>query len=128
MAGKTIEGSQAVDHKVSLGSLLDQFLYVLAGGDVISEVHQGDRVVKVLFNRLELRGGRTLEILVADAEVNGCAIAQLLTAAGKNLLKHRFGLVEFVLLQGAQSGFVVLQSLGCARIVRQGRFFWISLL
>ncbi len=57
-------------------------------------------------------------MLVADAEMNGGAVDQLLAGTGQHLLKMRLRLVELVLLHGAQAGFIALQGLGDAGIVR----------
>src|SRR5271165_1025668 len=82
----------------------------------------------MLFHALELLRGRALEVLVTDAEMHRCPVGEFLAGAGEHFLKQRFRLVELVLLQGAKSGFVILQGLGDAGIVRDSRFLGVSLL
>src|SRR6267154_949289 len=67
-------------------------------------------------------------MLVADAEMDGSPVGQLFAGTGKHLLEQWFRLLKLVLLQGPQSGFVVLQSLRDARILRDSCFFGGSLL
>ena len=65
-------------------------------------------------------------MLVADAEMNGGAVGQFLAGPGEHLLEKRLRLVELVLLHGAQSSFVVLQSLRVARIFRDAAFLGLA--
>jgi hypothetical protein len=57
-------------------------------------------------------------MLIANAEMDGSAVAQLLAAPRQHFLKQWFGLVELVLLEGAQPGFIVLKGLRGAWVVR----------
>src|SRR5579863_449010 len=82
----------------------------------------------MLLDAFELSRGRALEVLVADAEMDRGPVRQLSTGSGEHLLKQRFRLFEFVLLQGAQSSLITLQSLSEARIFRNRLFLGGSLL
>ena len=95
---------------------------MLAGGHVVANVHQRNGVVEVLFGSLELRGRGPFQMLVADVEMNVGAVGQFFAGAANHFLKMRLGLVELVLLHGAQSRFVALQRLRVMRIFRHGLF------
>ena len=118
VTGKTVERGQAIDDKIRLWRLLEQFFNVLAGGDVISDIHERDGEIVVFFHAFELLRGRALEVLVASAEMDGGPVGQFLAGAGEHFLKQRFRLLELVFLQSAQSGFVILQGLSDAGVVR----------
>ena len=95
---------------------------MLAGGDVVADIHQRNGVVKVLLWGLELRGHGPFQMLVADVEMDVGAVDQFLDGPGDHFLEMRLGLVEFVLLHGAESSFVALQRLRVTRIFRHGLF------
>ena len=61
-------------------------------------------------------------MLVAYAEMNVGAVGQFLAGPSNDLLKLGLRLVEFVLLHGAQSGFITLQRLRITWIFRHGLF------
>src|SRR5579864_7430412 len=103
MTGKTVERRNAVHDIVGLRSLLVQLVEMLARRHVVANIHQRDCVVEVLFRRLELCGRSPFQMLSTGAEMNVSAISQFLAWSGDDLLKMRFGLVEFVLLHGAQA-------------------------
>ena len=50
----------------------------------------------------------------------GRPVGQLLAGPGEHFLEEWFRLLELVFLQSAQPGLVILQSLGDARVVRDG--------
>src|ERR1700722_20700207 len=89
---------------------------MFAGTDVVAHIHQGNSVIVVLFGVLEL-SYRALGLLVACIQVNGSSVCKLLAGARENLLQVGFRLVEFVLLHGAQTRYIVLHSLCKTRIV-----------
>src|ERR1700674_2353044 len=120
--GKTVQRSQAVDHIIGLGILLEQLFEMFAGGDIVADIHQRDGIIEMLLGRLELRGRSTIQVLVADAEMNVGPVDQLFAGAGDDLLKMRLRLVKFMFLHGAQTGFVALQRLRVTRIFRHGLF------
>src|SRR6202035_5596142 len=128
VSGEAIESGKAVGDEIGFWRLLQQLVDMFAGGNVIPDVHERDSVIIVLFDALELRGGRALEVLVADAEMNGGAVRELFAGAGKHLLKQWLCLFELMFLQSAQPGFVILQRLRDPRILGDGCFFWGSLL
>jgi hypothetical protein len=117
---ETVERGQAIDDEISLRRLLEELFNVLAGGDVVADVHKRHSVVVVLFHAFELLAGRALEVLVAYAEMNGSPVRELPAGAREYLLEQRFRLLKLVFLQGTQPGFIVLQGLGDARVVRDG--------
>src|SRR5258706_3552296 len=67
-------------------------------------------------------------MLVADAEMDGSPVGQLFAGTGKHLLEQWFRLLEFVFLQGPQSGFVILQRLCDSRVLGDGCLLGGSLL
>ena len=75
--GKAIKRRQSVDNEVRLGRLLYQFIHVLAGSHIISHIHERDGIIEMLFNGFELLRRRTVQVLIADAEMDRGAIAQL---------------------------------------------------
>src|SRR5215469_1764246 len=87
MTRQTIQRGQPVCDVVRFGVLLEQLIEMLAGGDVITNVHERDCVVEVLFRRFELGCRGSIEMLTANAEMNGCAVGQLLAGSGKHLLE-----------------------------------------
>ena len=94
---------------------------MLAGLDVIADVHQRDRVVEMLLGRLELVR-HLVEVLVARVHVDIGAIGQFLAGTAEDLLKVRLGLVKLVFLHRAQTSLVVLDSLRDPRIIGHGLF------
>jgi len=84
-ARQAIQSSQSIDDKIGFGVLLDQFLEVFAGGDVIADIHQGNRVVKVLFEGFELVGC-PLHMLVAGIQMGAGAIGQFEAGTSEYLL------------------------------------------
>jgi hypothetical protein len=54
-------------------------------------------------------GSAALELLVAGVHVDPSAVREFAVRTRDYLLQKRFGLVVFVLLHGAQAGFVRLQ-------------------
>src|SRR5438876_6386445 len=99
---------------------------MLASRDVISNVHQGNRVVEMLFGAFELIASSAVEVLVAGIEMNAGAVSQFSIRATDEFLEVRFRLLKLVLLHGAQTDFIALDGLGILRIVPQrllrGRF------
>src|SRR5216683_6179421 len=99
---------------------------MLASRDVVSNVHQGNRVVKMLFSAFELIASSAVEMLVAGIEMNAGTVSQFSIRAADEFLEVRFRLLKLVLLHGAQTDFIALDSLGILRIVRRrllrGRF------
>ena len=55
-------------------------------------------------------------MLVAGIEVNRDPVRQFLAGAGHGFLQKAFGFVKLALLQGAESGLIVLHSLCKTRI------------
>src|ERR1700716_1380661 len=93
---------------------------MLPSSDVVTHIHERDSIVEMLFSTLELIGRRTLNMLVAGIEMKGGAVGKFLDGTANDLLKMRLRLIGLVLLHGAQSGFVTLQSLRITRVIRQG--------
>src|SRR5438270_13822729 len=93
---------------------------MLAGSHVITNIHERDSEIEVLFGGLKLRGYRAFQMLVADIEMNVGAVDQFLDWSGDHLLKVRLRLVEFVLLHGAEPGLIALQRLRVTGIIRDG--------
>src|ERR1700686_688267 len=99
---------------------------MLASRDVISNVHQGNRVVEMLFGAFELIARSAVEVLVAGIEMNAGTVSQFSIRAADEFLEVRLRLLKLVLLHGAQTDFIALDGLGILRIVRRrllrGRF------
>src|SRR5579864_862288 len=120
MAGQAIQRCQAIDDVVRLSILLQQFVEMLSGGDVIAQVHERNGIVIVLLGGLELCRRGPLQMLIAGVEVHVGAVGEFLAGSGDDLLEMRLGLVELVFLHGAEACFVALQRLGVARVFRHG--------
>src|SRR5215469_422258 len=120
VASETLERCQTVNDVVSLGILLDQLVQVLARCNVVPNIHQRDSIVEVLFGSFELACRRAVKVLAADVEMYCCPINEFLAGAGKDLLKMRLGLIEFMFLHRAEAGFIALQGLYVARILCHG--------
>src|SRR5437763_16631806 len=100
--------------------LLLQFLQVLASGYVVTDIHQGNRVIKMLFRRFELADRRALQMLVADIEMNRGAVVQFLDGGADHLLKMWLRLLVPMLLHSAPTGLVALQRLRVAGLFGHG--------
>ena len=116
MTRQAVQRGQAVSNIVGLGHLPGELFQMLASGDVVAHIHQGNREVVVLFRALELVRG-SFQVLIAGVEVHGDAIRQFLAGTGHSLLQVAFGLVKLALLHGAQPSLVVLHSLCKTRIL-----------
>ena len=79
MAGEAIESRQAVSNVVGFWRLLRQFVEVLAGAYVVSDVHQGNGVVVVFLRILELVNS-ALRLLVARVQWTAVRSASSLLA------------------------------------------------
>jgi hypothetical protein len=97
-----------------------QLVQMLAGGDVIAQVHEGNRIVEMFFDRPELRRCGAFQMLVAGIEMNAGAVGQFLAWPGYDLLKMRFRLIELMLLHRAQADLITLERLGVARVLGHG--------
>src|SRR5947209_17935707 len=91
---KTIERGQSVEDGIRCRSLLEKSLDVLPGSDVVAHIHERDCVVVVLFHGFELLCRGALEVLVANAEMNGSSVSKLAARTGEDLFKQRFRLLE----------------------------------
>src|SRR5271165_6852263 len=120
--GETVKRGQPIDYVVRFGALLEQLVQMFAGGDVVAQVHQGDCVVEVFFDCLELGSRRAFQVLVAGIEVNAGAVDQFLGGPVYDLLKMRLCLVELVLLHRAQARLITLERLGVTRVLGHGLF------
>ncbi len=121
VAGHTVQSGDAVNHIVGFRRLLLEFFKVLAGLNVVAQVHERDGIVEMLFRGFEVVVD-LFQMLGAGTHVHGGAVGEFLAGAANNLLKMGLGLIELVLLQGAQAGLVVLDGLRKAGIVSHGLF------
>src|SRR6202158_4211970 len=85
--GEALQHGQAIPDEVERGTLAGEVLEMLAGGDEVAEVHEGDDEIVVL-----LGGGKgvldLIQLLVTDVDVDLGAIAQLADSGFNHLLEQ----------------------------------------
>src|SRR5580704_14574039 len=92
---------------------------MLARAYVIPKIHEGNRIIVMLFGTLELISS-ALQVLVAGIHVDCGAVREFLAGTSYYLLQRCASFVELVLLQGTKAGLVVLHSLCKTRVISDG--------